>query len=206
MVVSPYSVVSVLTALLLGAKGDTLKQIEAALHSTGVEKTALYFCFSKTSVQPSPLLIANRLYVMQGFRIRKPFKDALSKLFDFDIENLNFAEKDASAKTINKFVEQKTNNNIKDIIQRDSFDADTRLVVVNAIYFKADWVNPFPLCFTDEEDFYIGEVQKARIDYMQQTDYFNFEFLEDLDASVLEMKYDALHSDTAYSFFYRFTK
>lgn len=116
-----------------------------------------------TSVEPSPLLIANRFYVMQGFQIKKTFKDDLNKFFDFDIENVNFADSDASALFINQFVEQKTKSKIKNIIARDSIDDDTRLIAVNAIYFKADWEKPFEKFRTREGDFYIDEVKKGQV-------------------------------------------
>ncbi|GAG95589.1 unnamed protein product, partial [marine sediment metagenome] len=68
--------------------------------------------------------------------------------------NLDFVnETEKSRKTINSWVEDKTNNKIKDLIPQGVLDPDTRLVLTNAIYFKGTWLLQFNKEDTREEDF-----------------------------------------------------
>lgn len=80
--------------------------------------------------------IANKVYVMQNYVIAPQYKKDAVDIFNSELQSLNFALSDASAKTINEWVESKTNEKIKDLITSDSLSGDTRMVLVNAIYFK----------------------------------------------------------------------
>ena len=60
----------------------------------------------------------------------------MRKSFHSDIKTMNFGDSEAAADTINKWVEDRTRNKIKDLIQPDMINEDTRLILVNAIYFK----------------------------------------------------------------------
>lgn len=67
--------------------------------------------------------------------------------------------------------------------------ADTRLILVNDIYFKGDWERKFDEKLTKKADFYINDTEKVQVDLMHMSSGFNYVFLQDLDASAIEMKY-----------------
>ena len=66
---------------------------------------------------------------------------------------------------------------------------DTRLVLANAVYFKALWKRQFPLIRTNTEPFYIGTNNQIDVPMMHNKAYYNHALLEDLDAEILEMAY-----------------
>lgn len=103
---------------------------------------------------------------------------------------MNFNNSAESAQVINQFVESKTNNKIKDIVNADSLDADTRVILVNAIYFNGTWEHTFDKYQTEEQDFYINDADKISTDFMHKKRYFNYTDSADLDATALEMNYD----------------
>lgn len=196
VVISPFSVASVLALLVQGADGNTLQQIQQALGVTGDKATIAdqfeqYFRSALgTKLGSSPtLLIANRLYIQNGYQIKQTFHDTITKKFNFDINSLNFAEAVASANTINAFVEKNTNNRIKDLIKSDSLNSDTRLVGVNAVYFKDDWKKKFKTERTTKGDFYLDETNAVQVDFMHINDDFRYAELDDLEASALELEY-----------------
>lgn len=192
-----------LAVLLQGAEGNTLKQILNALHLTVSDKGAIANQFGKYfSQSASPLLLtANRLYVKNGYQIKNGFKDIITKKFDFDIENVDFSESQASASTINGFVEQKTKNKIKNLIQPSQLNSDTRLVAVNALHFKADWLIRFDKDSTRQGDFYVNWMKSAKVDYMQrERQHYNFAYHKDLDAKVLELEFKTSNLENDYSF------
>jgi serpin B len=60
------------------------------------------------------------------------------------VTSLDFVKKpDASRDIINKWVEDRTNNKIKDLVPEDSITADTRAIITNAIYFNGKWTRAF---------------------------------------------------------------
>lgn len=148
-----------------------------------------YYGMLEKSVGKSTLSIANQIYVMTGYKINQQFKEVAIKKFLSGIESLNFADAAPSARTINKFVENKTKDKIKDLVKPDMLDASTRVVLVNAIYFKGNWEHQFNKDRTYDGDFFISETEKTPVKYMTIKKKFNYAVLDRLDATALEMKY-----------------
>jgi serpin B len=69
---------------------------------------------------------------------------------------------EAARLTINQWVEQKTEDKIKDLLPPGSVNSDTRLVLTNAIYFKGDWQTQFDKAATKDEDFHFSAAQTSR--------------------------------------------
>lgn len=191
---------SVLALLIQGADGDTLKQLKSGLHLHGDKETIAnqfqeYFRSVGVGTEigenqsSSALSLANRLYLQQGYQVNPAFKDAISKKLSFDIESLNFKDADSSARYINEFVERQTKNKIRDLFKAESLDASTRLVAVNAIYFKDDWEKKFDKESTYRDDFFVDGTKAIPTDFMSKNDDFRFANLKDLDASAVELRY-----------------
>src|SRR6185437_7135906 len=92
---------------------------------------------------------------------------------------------DPCRQQINRWVEERTNGKIKDLLQKDDITKDTALVLVNAIYFKAAWENPFQPSATNKDDrFEVGNGEKVPVAMMHQTGHFNY--MEDDALQALE--------------------
>lgn len=179
--------------LSTGANGGTFEELHRGLYLSDDKVTNAnnfheFYGLLEKSVGKSTLTIANRIYV-DGICINQEFKEVAVKKFLSDIETVNFADSDSSASIINKFVEEKTNKKIKNLIQPKMLNSLTRMVLVNAIYFKGNWVYPFNKNHTRKGDFYINKKDKRSIDFMAIKKEFNYGILKDLDATGLEMKY-----------------
>lgn len=75
-------------------------------------------------------------------------------------------KKTESAAVINKWVEDQTNDKIKNLISPDALGVDTRMVLVNAIYFKGLWQHQFKKDRTDKAPFYTSETDSVMVDMM----------------------------------------
>lgn len=180
--------------LFIGANGNTFEQLRKGLHLSADKAVVAnnfheYYGLLEKSVGKSILSIANQIYVMTGYKIQPQFQEVAVKKFMSGIESLNFADAAPSARHINKFVEEKTKDKIKDLIKPDMLNGDTRIVLVNAIYFKGNWEHQFNKDRTYEGDFYIGETEKVPVEFMTIKKKFNYAVLDKLDATALEMKY-----------------
>lgn len=135
------------------------------------------------------LEIANKIYIQEGRHLNKHFEEIAASKFKSGVEIVNFAESEKCAESINHFVEERTSRKIKDLIKPDQLDADTRSVLVNAIYFKAPWESQFNPEYTEKRDFHNSETEKVSVDFMYKDSIFNFAKIDALDASALELKY-----------------
>ncbi|XP_030246779.1 antichymotrypsin-2-like [Drosophila navojoa] len=180
--------------LRMGAKDDseTSRQLDAGLKfsSSNVNQIADGFRSALQYYQKySVLRMANRVYVMNSIHLRKGFCDALLQNFFSTPEYIDFKNGQKSAAAINAWVESETNNLIKDLVSPDSFSSDTRLVMINAIYFKGEWDIKFDEQQTQSEDFFIDDKNKIQVSMMNATNDYLYAELPNLDAKALRMSY-----------------
>merc|ERR1712106_750372 len=101
----------------------------------------------------------------------------------------DFGDSHAAARMINNWVEKMTRDKIKHLIKADMLNSLTRLVLVNAIYFKGDWASKFDAKKTADEDFHLDDGSTKKVPMMRQTKKFQFAILDELSASMLELPY-----------------
>ena len=117
----------------------------------------------------------------------------LKSSFGTSLGSMSFVEyPGASQKAINEWVEEQTNQKIKDLLPDGSVDINTKIVLVNAIYFKDDWNNKFDPKLTEELDFNVDKDTKVKVPIMlREAKYSLMEDIKELDgASALRMPYN----------------
>lgn len=190
---SPYSVATALGLLSVGAQGRTFNQISSALHVNGNHQTiANAFGYSlnelRNKIGYSTLNIANKIFVRNGLQINPDYKIVAVNQFHSDIENTNFADSFGTARKINQWIEEKTNNKIKNLVDPGTLSGGAQLVLVNAIYFKGAWEKPFP-DDTIRNAFRISGSQTRMVNYMYQKNHFLHKRFDNLGFTALRMKY-----------------
>lgn len=126
---------------------------------------------------------------MKDYTAKPTFNEIAKKSFASESQSLDFAQTAQSAGTINKWVEDNTNNKIKDLISADSLGEDTRMVLVNAIYFKGFWTYQFDPKNTFKGPFYLNEQETVTVDYMKIKKNFKYGSIQNLDATAIELPY-----------------
>ena len=135
------------------------------------------------------LLSANSLFVQQGLQIAQ-FKSDTSKFYGADVAQVDYKTNPEGARNqVNKWVEQKTQDKIKGIIPPSGFDANTRLVLVNAIYFKGFWEKIFNKKLTHDAPFTTSPSKKINMKMMSQTGPFKIIVNSKLAFETLELPY-----------------
>jgi serpin B len=149
---SPYSIAQVLTMTSAGARGQTAQQMAQTLHSAFVQErlhpaaNALDQALSSRGAGEDAfhLEIANSIWGQQGFSFQPDFLDTLATNYGAGLRLLDFkAASEPSRATINAAIAQQTHDKITNLLPAGSIDANTRLVLANAIYFNAKWAAPF---------------------------------------------------------------
>lgn len=174
VIISPLSVAIALSMAYAGAKDETADEI-ANMIAKGQSSGKIHEYFGAmiqkiASNEPKnyTLETANRIYVKQGFPLLQSYKDLLNDHYLGQFQSVDFTKSAQTAKTINDFVAEKTHNKIKDLIQESSLDALTRLVLINAIYFKGNWASKFDAKKTEKKSFYQSESNEIQVDMMQK--------------------------------------
>lgn len=100
---------------------------------------------------------ANKIYTNTGFQAKEDFLSLLHIFYRTTQEELNFSDGRGATDTINDFVSTKTNGLIPDLLSPSDVDGLTRMILVNAIYFKADWLTQFERKDTEPHPWKLGE-------------------------------------------------
>ncbi|CAH1369245.1 unnamed protein product, partial [Tenebrio molitor] len=189
---SPISVHVVLSMAYQGALDTTAEKFANTLHVPKAKAAAEgYNEIMKrlNSVTNVTLLMANKVFLMEGFQLLSDFENAVTKHFLSEVQLVDFKKNEEAAKTINSWVEVQTREKIKDLIQKDDLDGSTRLVLVNAIYFKGDWKHKFDKERTKTEPFYLNDKDTIDVQMMHIKKKFNYKNDSELQAQVIELPY-----------------
>ncbi|KAK7790703.1 hypothetical protein R5R35_010067 [Gryllus longicercus] len=196
VVISPLSAAVLLALTRHGAAGATEQQIASALQlSTDRETTATGYGALLDSLQnngEAVLRTANRLYAHAGLELKESFRSTATGSFRAGAEELDFVNAtDASRRAINTWVEQNTEGKIKDLFEEGAITQLTRLVLVNAIYFKAGWWKPFEVSETNSSVFHVTPTSQVNVPTMHGTFQLDFGELPAVDAKAVRLPYKA---------------
>jgi serpin B len=206
---SPYSISTALAMTFAGAHGQTESQMAEVLHfpvadnkRTDSESKSLLdrqqFAaeFGKMIKDLNnrgqkgayTLTVANALWGQKGYEFLKQFQELIEKCYDGRLNEVDFVRAvEAARKTINDWVEKKTNGKIKNLIGPGVLNSMTRLVLTNAIYFKGNWAMQFKEDRTKDSPFTLADGQKIDAPMMNQKAEFGY--METDAFQALEMPY-----------------
>lgn len=192
--VCPLSLEIVLAMVHSGCRGETAEEIRTALHLSNnkneVEKSIKSLLPSLTGNGFYTLHTADKIYVKNKYPIRPNFKKTAREVYRVHSENIIFSKKVKAAKTMNYWVARNTKNKIHDIVFPASLTKRTRVVLLNAVYFKADWSTPFPRASTRKEYFFKSVFESILVDMMHQNDaYFSYHESPELNTKFLELPF-----------------
>ncbi|XP_043075915.1 leukocyte elastase inhibitor-like [Puntigrus tetrazona] len=194
MFFSPLSISAALSMVYLGARGDTAKEMEKVLSFSSVSDVHSHFETLTSAInRPSAsyiLRLANRLYGEKTFSFLPEYLDSTLKLYHADLQAVDFiGASEKSRQLINKWVEEQTENKIKDLLKPGMVTGMTRLVLVNAIYFKGNWMHTFKAIETKEMPFKIKQNEHQPVQMMYQKKTFPFRYIPESKLKVLELPY-----------------
>jgi len=171
---SPTSILVVMAMVQAGTKNETRKQLLRGLKIKHEDQNKILQEFEgfvkvlKQGSQSVTLETANRLYPDEGKDILAEYLDAVSKHFASEVIPLDFkSNPEGSRVEINKWVEEVTRNKIKNILKEGSINQLTRLVLVNAIYFKGNWETQFKPESTKKDTFNLFGGGSIQVDMMK---------------------------------------
>jgi serpin B len=177
---SPYSVSSALSMTCAGARENTEKQMLQVLHQqsqSGLHPAFLSLNNQLSANEKYELNIANGL-CLTGGDVRKNFKKLLKDNYNAEIFS-------GDLKKINSWANKKTKGKIPKIL--DQLDSNSACILLNAIYFKADWESEFDSRSSFYIDFFTSINSSIKTKIMHQTS--RYKYFENSKIKVLEIPY-----------------
>jgi len=192
LIMSSFSVSTVLNMILSGAEGSTASQLKQGLTVKDFDvvkngfKDALKLM--KTN-ENFTLSAANRIYYSDGV-LDKSYIKSTQKYFLAEPVGMDFGQAVQSASAINQWVEEQTNKKIQNVIAPESISSLTKLVLVNAIYFKGDWDVKFDKSKTRKGDFHVSPTKTVQTDMMFSKEEYAMKRVKELKGAIaLDMPY-----------------
>ena len=188
--ISPLSVSYALGMTMNGAAGTTLDAFYNVLHFgdlTNAEVNESYKDLMDQLVRLDDKVefsIANSIWYKLGYHVLDEFITTNQTYFDAVVRELDFSDPQA-VDIINGWIEDKTNNKIRDML--DYIPSDAVMYLINAIYFNATWKCEFDKSQTGEGSFYLDGGGSHPADFMKVKGAFNYTVTEDFSA--VEMPY-----------------
>uniref|UniRef100_A0A8D0VP82 Serpin domain-containing protein n=1 Tax=Sus scrofa TaxID=9823 RepID=A0A8D0VP82_PIG len=169
--ISPFSISSALAMILLGTRGNTEAQMSK------VSKTS--------SDSPVPLLSPTTV-----FCLTQEFLASTQKTYGAELASVDFLRASEEArKAINEWVKEQTEGKIPELLASGVVDSATKLVLVNAIYFKGSWQEKFMTEATKDAPFRLNKKDSKTVKMMYQKKKFPFGYIKELKCRVLELPY-----------------
>jgi serpin B len=195
MFFSPYSISTALAMTYAGARGNTEKEMATTLRfSLGQKHLHVAFAELESRLNESKkagnvtLSVANSLWPQKGYEFLPEYLSLTKKCYGLSITPVDYKRAREKARTIiNTWVENETQEKIRNLIQPGVLNALTRLVLVNAVYFKGNWESQFKPGQTKDALFFLSSEKSVRSPMMSQKQRFRYGEFESLQ--ILELPY-----------------
>ena len=190
IMISPLSVSYALGMTYNGAAGTTLEAFNDVLHFGDLTTQEVNESYKDLMDQLLLLddqvefSIANSIWYRLGFQVLSEFIKTHQDYFDAAVKEIDFTDPQ-TVEIINQWIEDKTNDKIKDML--DFIPSDAVMYLINAIYFNASWKYEFEKGDTYQGDFNLAGGTKHQTDYMRVKG--NFQYTSNEDFTAVELPY-----------------
>ncbi|VDP07529.1 unnamed protein product [Soboliphyme baturini] len=192
VVFSPLSIFIAMSMSYLGSCGETEAEMQQILYGGKLDKKRLlsYVADLMKSLhfeqENVVLRSANRMYCSEGYSILDSFNELLKKHFRSDMITLNFNDHNA-ASLVNSWILNQTGGKITGLLRPEVLSGSTKLLLVNALYFKGNWLQQFEAKNTSVENFYVDSQTTVKVSMMHRKG--KFEYGERMDCQILSASY-----------------
>jgi serine protease inhibitor len=173
---SPISISTAFAMVQAGARGETAAEMARTLRYNREDRLhpEMGALIRRLPIRQEgrQFTLANALWVQQGYVLRPEYLQTVERNYGAKPALLDFRSRPEAARAINRWAEQSTNGRIRNMISPTDLDPDTRLVLANAVWFKADWQQQFNAARTSPRDFHPRGGAVVRTPFMHQIGSF----------------------------------
>jgi serpin B len=201
LIFSPYSISTVLAMIYSGSNGVTAREMSEVLYFPRqelidpVEASLRESLLAADTMEGTDFRLANAIWAQEDFSFLPSYLNKLEIYYDAPLTLTDFTrptQREETRNKINHWVEDHTNDRIRDLIQPGVLDANTRMVLTNAVYFNGGWMHPFDTKSTAISLFHVSKQESIETDFMHQTGNFPYYEDEEIQAVALPYKNDRM--------------
>jgi len=198
VLISPLSIQLAASLVYNGARGNSKHQLATMLglhnvsdHLVQQETRKLLLSYAELKKNlTANIELANVIFADESAEVKDTYEDVLNESFLTSTQRLNYSDTVESAEMINRWVADKTNNLINDLVSPTSFSPTTRMMLLNAVYFKANWQLPFQKAYTRTEDFFVSKDRFVDAEMMFLDDSIYYGQDKDLESQIISLQYE----------------
>lgn len=184
--VSLYGIDSAFGLAWLAAEGKTKEEIANGLgYPEDCRETFRWLHEALASTGEAQLSSANALWTAPSVRIGDDVARDMGPCFGGEVREIDFTREDEAVKAINDFVRDRTHGMIAGAV--DSIDAETKLMLVNTLHFKARWLTVFEKEKTHPEKYTFGDGSSKSVWMMH--DKRHVSYFQSRDAKTIFLPY-----------------
>ncbi|XP_013774318.1 serpin B6-like [Limulus polyphemus] len=197
IIMSPWSFSMTLGMAYLGASGSSAREMEEVLgyRSAGIERDLVHdgFRIEESALKrvhgKNELSSANVVLVQEGYTLSKSYKDDLKRYYNSSTTEINFTRPQSVLQWVNAWGYWTSNSKIKQILT-ETPPKTTKLMLLNGVYFKGNWLNPFNPEHTRLEDFTNENGRKVTVPIMHMINNVSYVAYHKLGVYAVNFPYD----------------
>lgn len=191
--ISPSSISTALAMTYAGARGETAAQMERVLQY-GEQREQMHAEYAKFEALVARLQeagqvrldTANSLWPHDEHPLLEEYLRHVEHYYGSTVTPVDYDDAATAAAQINEWVERKTEGHIKNLVP-SHLPPLTRLILVNAIYFRGTWTHPFEESDTHDAPFWVSDRESVNVPMMCQTHEFGYTHADGVQ--ILELPY-----------------
>ncbi|XP_069772454.1 alpha-1-antiproteinase-like [Narcine bancroftii] len=197
ILLSPLSISTALALLSLGTRSTTREQLFKGLHFENMTQERIIQMHKgyqqllqalTAENREMQLLTGNSLHIQSGFDVQPSFLNETKKFYNAEVCFLDFKQDPQNAKQqLNNYLKKMTKGKVKDMFT--TIDPSTRLLLINYIFFKGKWKNPFDPTRTTEADFNVNKTTVVKAQFMYQKTRLNKISDPDIFSIIVKLPY-----------------
>ncbi|XP_062974557.1 alpha-1-antitrypsin-like [Elgaria multicarinata webbii] len=190
---SPLSISTVFALLLLGARSTTRSQLLSGLSLNQINEQEIHrdfhllLQFLNRPNAEIELNIGNAVFTHDQLKVLNTFLSHAKKNYQAEVFPVNFKKPAEAEQQINSYIENKTQGKLIDVVK--DLDEDIVMVLVNYIFMKAYWANPFNRDNTKDADFFVDEQTTVKVPTMNKDGLFKTYHDQGLSCVVVQLPY-----------------
>ncbi|EAR97276.1 proteinase inhibitor I4 serpin (macronuclear) [Tetrahymena thermophila SB210] len=175
LIFSPTSIYISLALIAYGSNDKTLQEFQNVLKFQSKSQLLdIIHNAQQILINKNNIKIANN--ILLGIQdIQQEYQKFISQIENCSIETVDFKQNNnAIIAKINKQISDLTNNKIQNILTQDLFNEETKMILINAIYFKDSWKKQFEELQTKKQKFYTNDNKSKLVKMMNMSHKFNY--------------------------------
>ncbi|CAH8645571.1 unnamed protein product [Schistosoma rodhaini] len=194
---SPFNIYTALGMILSGSANNTKAELIAAMQLPDcLEQEKIHSAIGELLADFSKLdegvqiIIRNGIYVNDGVKIKKQFKNIIKQYYNALTEHVAFrTDSECARNQINQWVSEQTNGAIQELMPPESLSYETSAVILSTTYFKGLWDLPFPNENSHDSDFFKLDGSTMNVELMYNVSYFNMVILPHLKSRAIKLPF-----------------